>query len=109
MCTCTLHNFYLYELFAAVTCPPLKAPGNGTINCSSSDDGPHYVGDICTYTCDSGFVLDDTDNRECRENGSWNGTELFCDQGTLRLPFKVATNTHGLILCHTFYSRLNSW
>ncbi|XP_065916123.1 uncharacterized protein [Dysidea avara] len=72
-----------------VTCPPLKAPGNGTINCSSSDDGPHYVGDICTYTCDSGFVLDDTDNRECRENGSWNGTELFCDQECITNGYDV--------------------
>ncbi|XP_065916114.1 uncharacterized protein [Dysidea avara] len=64
----------------AVTCPPLTAPGNGTMNCSSSDDGAHYVGDICTYTCDSGFVLNDTDNRKCQNDGSWNSTEPFCDQ-----------------------------
>ncbi|XP_065916128.1 adhesion G protein-coupled receptor E2-like isoform X2 [Dysidea avara] len=64
----------------AVTCPPLTAPGNGTMNCSSSDDGAHYVGDICTYTCNSGFVLNDTDNRKCQNDGSWNSTEPFCDQ-----------------------------
>ncbi|XP_065916119.1 uncharacterized protein [Dysidea avara] len=64
----------------AVTCPPLTAPGNGTMNCSSSDDGAHYVGDICTYTCDNGFVLNDTDNRKCQNDGSWNSTEPFCDQ-----------------------------
>ena len=97
----------LYQLYAAVTCPPLTAPGNGTMNCSSSDDGAHYVGDICTYTCDNGFVLNDTDNRKCQNDGSWNSTEPFCDQGKLCLPFKVATGR--LILSRRAHSRLNSW
>jgi len=90
----------LYQIIAIGPCPSLTAPGNGTISCFSSDDEINYVGDICTYTCDSGFVLSDTDNRECQNDGRWSGTEPFCDQG------KVYTYHSTMAFILSMYSAL---
>lgn len=60
------------------TCPPLTAPGSGTIDCSLRADGEANPGDTCTFKCDAGHVLGGSTNRTCLDDGTWSGTDTTC-------------------------------
>ena len=68
--TCTIFSFL-------VTCTMLTAPTNGMITCSGGDNVP-TVGDTCSYTCNTGYVLSGNSMRTCGSGGNWSGTEPTC-------------------------------
>ena len=69
----------MYLIIAVgVTCPPLTAPEDGTIDCSLGDDGEPDPGDFCVFICDEGYELTGSDSRTCGDDGTWSGTDVTC-------------------------------
>ena len=64
-----------------VACPPLDAPNNGTISCSSEEDELPSPGNTCTFLCNTGYQLTDNDTRICQDDQSWNGSDAMCIRG----------------------------
>jgi len=74
----------LHDKFV-VSCPPLTAPDNGTIDCTGS-----LFEDTCTFSCDDGYELTGSENRTCQSDQTWSRTELMCIQGMLiRIQSKI--------------------
>ena len=40
-----------------------------------------YEGDTCSFTCNTGYELTDSDTRICQSNGSWSGNDDVCRRG----------------------------
>ena len=36
---------------------------------------------VCGFSCNDGFEATSSVVRRCTENGTWSGTDLFCDEG----------------------------
>ena len=68
--------------FTIVICSSLSNPNNGIINCLLGDDGVPSYEDTCSFTCNTGYELTDSDIRTCQSNGSWNGSDDVCRRGT---------------------------
>ena len=66
----------MYILLLA--CLSLKNPSNGTVTCPRGDDAAPSTGDICTYTCNTGYKLIGSHTRTCQSNGSWSGSVPMC-------------------------------
>ena len=64
-----------------VACPPLDAPNNGMISCSSEEDELPSPGNTCTFSCNTGYQLTDNDNRICQDDQSWSGSDVMCIRG----------------------------
>ena len=73
----------LYFCYDILVCLPFNASDNGNITCSLGSDGKPNPGDTCTFTCNDGYELSDSDSRTCTDTGVWNGTEPTCKLGTL--------------------------
>ena len=56
-------------------------PNNGTVSCSSGDDGAPSYEDTCSYTCNTGYELTANDTRTCQSNGNWSGSDVMCSRG----------------------------
>ena len=57
-------------------CPELSSPVYGNVTVTGQS-----IGDIATYTCDSGFELDLTNGSEvriCQADGTWSGYPPAC-------------------------------
>ena len=67
--------------FVLVRCPSLSDPSNGMITCSLGDDGVPSYEDICTYTCNTGYVLTGSSTRTCQSDGRWSGSNSVCSRG----------------------------
>uniref|UniRef100_A0A8C3MD70 p-selectin n=1 Tax=Geospiza parvula TaxID=87175 RepID=A0A8C3MD70_GEOPR len=63
---------------AAVTCPVLRAPEKGELNCSHLH-GDFTFGSTCAFSCQKGFVLKGPENRECTATGTWTGDATRCE------------------------------
>ena len=64
--------------FLLLVCPSLNDPSNGMISCSLGGDG--VLGDTCTYTCNTGYVLTNSNTRTCQSDGSWSNSDLMCSR-----------------------------
>ena len=73
-----LHNFSATLL---VSCSSLTEPNNGLINCSLGDDEAPSYEDTCSFTCNTGYELTDSDIRTCQSDGNWSGSEAMCGRG----------------------------
>ena len=62
------------------TCPSLSDPDNGMISCSLGGDGVPDPGDTCNYTCNTGYVLTNSNTRTCQIDGSWNSSAPMCNR-----------------------------
>ncbi|XP_039341460.1 P-selectin-like [Mauremys reevesii] len=67
----------------AVKCPVLDSPGRGRLNCT------HWHGDFtynstCTFSCETGFVLNGSGTLECMALGQWRGQTPRCE--VMRCP-----------------------
>uniref|UniRef100_A0A8C3MH32 p-selectin n=1 Tax=Geospiza parvula TaxID=87175 RepID=A0A8C3MH32_GEOPR len=62
----------------AVTCPVLRAPEKGELNCSHLH-GDFTFGSTCAFSCQKGFVLKGPENRECTATGTWTGDATRCE------------------------------
>ena len=83
---------YVYALFyksgyfttVKTKCTHLSVPANGRIvSCSSGTTGMGFVGDTCSFTCDTGYELTGSDIRTCQNNRSWSGSDVICRRGNL--------------------------
>ena len=72
-----------YAFTITVNCSRLNSPMNGMINCSLGDDKVPSFEDTCSFTCNTGYELTDTDNRTCQSDGNWNGSDVLCRKGNL--------------------------
>ena len=64
----------------AVQCLPLTNPNNGVINCLLGDDGVPSYEDTCSFTCNAGYELTDSDTRTCQSDGSWSDSDVVCNR-----------------------------
>ena len=64
-----------------VTCSPLSDPSNGMMNCSLEDNKVFSYGNICSFTCDTGYELIGSGTRSCQSNGNWSGSVAMCSGG----------------------------
>ena len=71
----------LYVKIILVSCSQLNNPNNGTINCSLGDDGIPSYEDTCSFTCNTGYELTNSDTRTCQSDGSWSGSDAVCRRG----------------------------
>ncbi|XP_059334729.1 P-selectin isoform X1 [Ammospiza nelsoni] len=62
----------------AVTCPVLRAPDQGELNCSHLH-GDFTFGSTCAFSCQKGFVLKGPESRECTATGTWTGDAARCE------------------------------
>ncbi|NXL18378.1 LYAM3 protein, partial [Setophaga kirtlandii] len=62
----------------AVTCPVLRAPEKGELNCSHVH-GDFTFGSTCAFSCQKGFVLMGSDSRKCTATGTWTGDAPHCE------------------------------
>ncbi|XP_039555229.1 P-selectin isoform X1 [Passer montanus] len=62
----------------AVTCPVLRAPDHGELNCSHLH-GDFTFGSTCAFSCQKGFVLMGPESRECTALGTWTGDAPRCE------------------------------
>ena len=67
-----------------IQCDHLSTPANGEIaSCSSGRVGVGYEGDMCSFTCNTGYELTGSDTRTCQSDGNWNGTKTTCRGGNV--------------------------
>ena len=61
------------------TCPELTSPTNRTLiayNAGSSHNRP--VGTVATYSCATGYTLNEGSTRTCQSGGTWSGSAPTC-------------------------------
>ena len=75
-----------------VACPDLTNPTNGMVTCSLGDDGDPTEGDTCSYTCNTGYVLNGYAMRTCGSDGMWNGSESTCIGNNAFIIFNMQNN-----------------
>ena len=54
------------------------------INCLLGDDGVPSYEDICSFTCNTGYVLNGSETRFCENDSNWTGSEVMCIQGNFQ-------------------------
>ena len=64
---------------------------NGTINCSSGDDGISFCKDTCSFTCNTGYELTGSDTRTCQSDGNWSGSDTTCRRGIQSSSYVITT------------------
>ena len=62
-----------------VVCPDLREPNNSAIDYSQE---PHEYLSLARYVCASGYMLDGDESRECRADGTWNGSSDVSPYGS---------------------------
>ncbi|OXB84201.1 UNVERIFIED_CONTAM: hypothetical protein H355_007084, partial [Colinus virginianus] len=83
----------------AVTCPVLRAPQHGELNCSHLH-GNFTFGSTCDFSCQSGFELIGPDSRECTAMGTWTEDIPQCKAITCSL---LSAPEHGELNCSHLY------
>jgi len=69
---------YWALLYFVVACVALADISNGVMTCSLGDDGVPSNGDICKFTCSTGYELTGSTSTTCQSDGRWSGTETIC-------------------------------
>ncbi|KAM9186682.1 P-selectin-like isoform 10-T10 [Mergus octosetaceus] len=83
----------------AITCPVLRAPEHGRMDCSHLYDNFSFTS-TCAFFCQPGFELIGPESRECTAMGTWSGDTPQCKAITcpmLRAP------EHGRMNCSHLY------
>ncbi|KAM5237484.1 P-selectin [Ctenodactylus gundi] len=62
---------------AAISCPELLAPEEGSLDCSHTL-GRFSVGSTCRFSCKEGFSLLGSNNVECTASGRWSALPPTC-------------------------------
>ncbi|NWW62379.1 LYAM3 protein, partial [Ifrita kowaldi] len=90
----------------AITCPVLRAPEQGELNCSHLH-GNFTFGSTCAFSCQIGFVLMGPESRECTATGTWTEDTPSCEAvacPVLRAPEQGELNCSHLHGNFTFGS-----
>jgi len=83
-----LYNVLLVCMFyksSVIRCPELNDIPNGDLRCLIKGIHEYFVGDNCTYICNTGYELTGSDTRTCQSNGSWSGSDDVCRRGILNM------------------------
>ena len=76
-----MHNEKVTNVLSfLVSCQALNDLDNGMISCSLGGNGVPDPGDTCTYTCDTGYVLTNSNARTCQSDGSWSNSAPMCNR-----------------------------
>jgi len=79
---CKTSSIHLNCFLADIQCVNLSTPSNGSITlCTSGRVGVGYEGDTCSFACNTGYELTDSDTRTCQSDGSWGGSDDVCRRG----------------------------
>ena len=80
---------YFLLFILARKCPELPSLPNGKIDCSPFITGLLEEGEdeICTFTCNPGFILEGSATRYCQEVGTWSGEDTSCKEGMFIILF----------------------
>ncbi|NXQ64726.1 LYAM3 protein, partial [Anthoscopus minutus] len=62
----------------AITCPVLRAPDQGELNCSHLH-GNFTFGSMCAFSCQAGFALTGSASHKCTATGTWTGDVPRCE------------------------------
>jgi CUB/sushi domain-containing protein len=62
-------------IFNLPVCGELNNPTNGEV---VINDSSRIVGSRATYTCDDGFLLTGSIERDCQDSGMWSGADPVC-------------------------------
>ena len=68
---CLQHSITTTQILAQ--CPP---PFNGILHCPNGPTGT--IGEICTFSCNTGYQLFGAQNGTCLIDGTWSGGLSFC-------------------------------
>ena len=68
----------MFLILTAVDCGNLTHPANGQVTLTAGTT----VGQIATYSCDTGYNLVGDSTRTCQATGNWSGSAPTC-QGVL--------------------------
>uniref|UniRef100_A0A669PM62 p-selectin n=3 Tax=Phasianus colchicus TaxID=9054 RepID=A0A669PM62_PHACC len=79
----------------AITCPELRAPEHGELNCSHLH-GSFAFGSICDFSCQPGFELMGSQSRKCMATGNWTGDIPQCKAVTCPA---LSAPEHGELNC----------
>ena len=93
--------FQLFVFTAAITCPGLPSPRNGTrLGCSGN--ATEFYDTVCQFGCNNGYVGSGSHIRRCQENETWSGEEFIC-QSTSNLVVMLEN-----VALDLFFSRTNT-
>jgi len=63
-------------------CVTLALSDGLKILCDSTfTNGVGYIGDTCSFTCNTGYEFSGGETRTCQSDGSWSGVEAICTKG----------------------------
>ena len=82
MTNCILSSCFSPPLSLAVDCGPLDNPSNGNVVLDDTT-----LRSEAAYTCHVGHFLVGSDARTCLSNGSWSGSEPFCERKLFQPTF----------------------
>ena len=71
-------SYILWKYVGEDNCPALSIPDNGNVSCSEEIIS-FKAGEICNFTCNSGYELTGSNTRMC-ENGNWTGNKATCTE-----------------------------
>ena len=63
-----------------ITCSDLPLPTNGDIDYSAGSPDSRPVDTVATYTCDTGYTLNEDITRTCQANKTWSGNAPNCQR-----------------------------
>jgi len=68
--------------FLDTQCVTLVLTDGIKMSCDSKyTNGVGYVGDTCSFTCNTGYEFSGSDSRTCQNDGSWTGIKATCVRG----------------------------
>ena len=104
--TLTVFSDILIFVFLAISCPILKPPGNGTLDCSGNK-----LGDAARYSCNRGFIISGSERRTCQQTGKWSGIQPTCHRKKLLFSYcftiKCACYLCYIEICNPKFTRDN--
>ena len=88
-----------------VQCPELSDPIHGITSCLLINRPSFSYEDTCSFRCDIGYELHDSNNRTCQSDGNWSGADATCRRGTylilttqLAIVFRVLVNNKLFVI-----------
>lgn len=81
--------------FAVRTCPKLRAPENGHINCSTADISYKTV---CFVTCNEGYEIEGNSKLTCQGTSQWDSKEPKC-VGRYLITLSVHVRVQPFLTC----------
>jgi hypothetical protein len=77
-------KIFLFWIFSAVRCQPLRVPNNGRIRPASCSSGATYS-QTCTFICYDGYNVNGANDVRCLANRTWSDSVPTCDRGMCKL------------------------